>query len=314
MGIIEDLQKILSSRYGRDVRQAIHDSISDINDIAENAESKAITAQDSAAQSAINASTSATNAESSAVRANEAADRAERFTPEGYEELKADVESLHDPATTEKTGLVKADGTSITVDADGTIHGNGGYELPVATTETLGGVKPDGETTFVDANGILRSIGGSGSGIVELTQAEYDALPEEQKAHGAYYINDAESYTTAELHNEIEQVKSNLSDVSAVAIGKADSVYPVGLPNGECYITGNGNTGIILNGFVGGPYLGYIFTNFSSYTSLQNIVLASGKSVTAEFVERGKIKITCPSGSSIGFIAKGVYPVSFIKA
>lgn len=36
--ISENLQKILTSRYGKDVRQAIHDSISDINDIAEGQE------------------------------------------------------------------------------------------------------------------------------------------------------------------------------------------------------------------------------------------------------------------------------------
>lgn len=49
-------------------------------------------------------------------------------------------------ATTEAAGIVKPDGISITVDADGTIHsvgggGGGSYELPVATTDTLGGVK-----------------------------------------------------------------------------------------------------------------------------------------------------------------------------
>lgn len=38
--IVEDLAKILSSRYGKDVRQAIHDSIYDINEIAEGQESK----------------------------------------------------------------------------------------------------------------------------------------------------------------------------------------------------------------------------------------------------------------------------------
>lgn len=38
--IAEDLAKILSSRYGKDVRQAIHDSIYDINEIAEGQEAK----------------------------------------------------------------------------------------------------------------------------------------------------------------------------------------------------------------------------------------------------------------------------------
>ena len=51
-------------------------------------------------------------------------------------------------ATTETAGIVKPDGTTVTVDADGTIHsvgggggGGGSYVLPVATTGTLGGVK-----------------------------------------------------------------------------------------------------------------------------------------------------------------------------
>lgn len=50
-------------------------------------------------------------------------------------------------ATTETAGIVKPDGTTITVDPDGTIHSVGGggggdtYVLPVATADALGGVK-----------------------------------------------------------------------------------------------------------------------------------------------------------------------------
>ena len=72
MSIVEDLEKILTSRYGKDVRQSIHDAISDINDIAEDAQSIASTAQDSAASSATAASASATSAENSAISANNA--------------------------------------------------------------------------------------------------------------------------------------------------------------------------------------------------------------------------------------------------
>ncbi len=39
--IIENLQAILSARYGRDVRNAIHDSISDLNEIANTAQTSA---------------------------------------------------------------------------------------------------------------------------------------------------------------------------------------------------------------------------------------------------------------------------------
>lgn len=63
-------------------------------------------------------------------------------------------------ATTESTGVVKPDGTTITIDEDGTLHGSSTYELPKATTEVLGGIKPDGKTTFVNEEGILSAKGG----------------------------------------------------------------------------------------------------------------------------------------------------------
>lgn len=64
-------------------------------------------------------------------------------------------------ATTESTGVVKPDGTTISVDEDGTLHGANTYELPKATIEVLGGIKPDGKTTFVNEDGILSSRGGA---------------------------------------------------------------------------------------------------------------------------------------------------------
>lgn len=64
-------------------------------------------------------------------------------------------------ATTESTGIVKPDGTTITIDADGTLHGSSTYTLPNASTNTLGGVKPDGKTTFVNKDGVLSARGGA---------------------------------------------------------------------------------------------------------------------------------------------------------
>lgn len=62
---------------------------------------------------------------------------------------------------TDHLGIGKVDGVTITVDADGTLHGSSTYKLPKATTNTLGGVKPDGKTTFVNKDGILSSRGGA---------------------------------------------------------------------------------------------------------------------------------------------------------
>lgn len=75
--------------------------------------------------------------------AEDAADRAAQV---------ADV----DIATTTTAGIVKPDGTTITIDLDGTIHGADQSEI--ATTETAGVVKPDGTTIGVEADGTIKSL------------------------------------------------------------------------------------------------------------------------------------------------------------
>ena len=62
-------------------------------------------------------------------------------------------------ATTSSLGTVKPDGTTITVDNDGTIHGATTYTLPTASANTLGGIKV-GTNLSIDANGVLSSTGG----------------------------------------------------------------------------------------------------------------------------------------------------------
>lgn len=83
-------------------------------------------------------------------------------------------------ATPNTSGIVKPDGTTITITEDGTISSVGGdsfsgdyndlintpvippaYNLPTASTSTLGGVKVDG-TTITIANGIISAVDTSG--------------------------------------------------------------------------------------------------------------------------------------------------------
>ena len=59
-----------------------------------------------------------------------------------------------DIATTSKAGIVKPDGTTITIDADGTLHGVESYTLPTATSTTLGGIKV-GENLSITEDGTL---------------------------------------------------------------------------------------------------------------------------------------------------------------
>lgn len=60
MGVVEDLVAIMEARYGKDVRQAIHDAISDINDVVEG---NVDTVQEIANTARTNAIASQSNAE-----------------------------------------------------------------------------------------------------------------------------------------------------------------------------------------------------------------------------------------------------------
>ena len=87
--------------------------------------------------------------------------------------IQTDVANLNnnkvaktDLATTESAGIVKVDGTSITVTADGTISASPSGALPIASTTQLGGVKVDGTSIIADENGVISSVGGGGTGDV----------------------------------------------------------------------------------------------------------------------------------------------------
>lgn len=64
------------------------------------------------------------------------------------------------PATSSTLGLVKPDGTTITVTEDGTISANSSYTLPTASTTQLGGVKVDGTSVTINSDGVISAAGG----------------------------------------------------------------------------------------------------------------------------------------------------------
>lgn len=70
------------------------------------------------------------------------------------------------PATSNTLGIVKPDGTTITVTEDGIISANSSGALPIASTTQLGGVKVDGTSIIADENGVISSVGGGGAGDV----------------------------------------------------------------------------------------------------------------------------------------------------
>lgn len=94
MSVEQDLQTILNARYGRDVRQAIHDAIADINDVAVNAEGIADTSRESAR---VYVQSARDYEQQTLALRNEAEQfRNDAFsaTPEGYEEIAGKVNSI----------------------------------------------------------------------------------------------------------------------------------------------------------------------------------------------------------------------------
>lgn len=72
------------------------------------------------------------------------------------EEIKKAADAIPPVATQEVAGIVKPDGTTVTIDEDGTIHGAQTYVLPQATENTLGGIKI-GENLTMGENGKLNA-------------------------------------------------------------------------------------------------------------------------------------------------------------
>ena len=70
--------------------------------------------------------------------------------------IKEAKDAIPPVATPQVAGIVKPDGTTVTIDQDGTIHGAQTYVLPQATANTLGGVKV-GENLTIGENGKLNA-------------------------------------------------------------------------------------------------------------------------------------------------------------
>lgn len=135
---------------------------------AEGAASAAEQSQSASSSSAESASESAEFSRQSAAAASESATIAESYAHGGtgaregedtdnakYYMEQAKSVSAVDVATTEKAGIVKPDGTTITVDPDGTLHGSS--EVDVMTAEKAGIGRPDGDTITVDEKGVFKA-------------------------------------------------------------------------------------------------------------------------------------------------------------
>lgn len=119
-------------------------------------------------------------------------------------DLAADMPSV---ATTSEAGLVIPDGTTITVDSDGTIHGASTYELPTMSPTTKGGALlgrgleiEDGVLSVAtEGDGAIRSVTAEGWAEQDGTPSPSPSFPQEiQVARGRnlLYVDPSEYPTT----------------------------------------------------------------------------------------------------------------------
>ena len=113
MSIEQYLQQILSARYGKDVRQAIHDSIEEGYNIAVQAQGIAETSQESAKAYAQAALASEQAAEDYKTAAEQAAQQAMSGTPEGYADLVAKVNSIYRQTATSYNVVGTSEGSAL---------------------------------------------------------------------------------------------------------------------------------------------------------------------------------------------------------
>lgn len=113
MSITSDLEQILSARYGKDVRQAIHDSIEEGYNIAVQAQGIAETSQESAEAYAQAALASERAAEDYKTAAEQAAQQAMSGTPEGYADLVAKVNSIYRQTATSFNVVGTSEGSAL---------------------------------------------------------------------------------------------------------------------------------------------------------------------------------------------------------
>ena len=85
--IAEFLQKILSARYGKDVRQSIHDAIEEVDKVADTAQNSATKAAEAARESEQASSLKAQEAEAFRNEAEQFRNEAALFTPDNYAEF-----------------------------------------------------------------------------------------------------------------------------------------------------------------------------------------------------------------------------------
>lgn len=311
--IAEFLQKILSARYGKDVRQSIHDAIKEVDSVADTAQNSATKAAEAARESEQASSLKAQEAEAFRNEAEQFRNEAALFTPDNYAEFvqtatetKERVDVLEENVETNKSNIEKVSFKVDTViekavlrikeTASGeSIHLTDSADAKVVEFALYGNAKQDG-TPSPDNEVDVEISGASGNVVVKNCGAQvlnYEVWKTVMTIHGTSIFenngvtitatsNDA--YTNYADFTENAKIVVNEGDV--ITLSWEESSNKVGavciFPNGDAgkifYVFNNETKSITYTVPSGVTYLTFRFgvKNAGDTISYKNIMINKG--------------------------------------
>ena len=155
--ITKYLQQILSARYGKDVRQSIHDGIKEIDSVARTAQNSATANAQTASAMASEALTASREALQKAQEAHESAECAKTYAENAEAVTGVEI------STKDRAGIVKGGENHIA--EDGTL------ELVVKTTETTMPNSRKGRVEVVEIGGKCEQFTTTGTQLLNIGEA-----------------------------------------------------------------------------------------------------------------------------------------------
>lgn len=197
------LQKILSARYGKEVRQSIHDAIKEVDNVADNA-------KDSATNAARQAQENANRAEEAASRAEDVVLKIEDVS----QQVQTVVEKTEEAVKAAETASSKANEARISES-----NAKNYSEDALKSAEAAANKANDANDSEMNSEENAKksqsyAVGGTGSRLGEETD------------NAKYYSEQA--YDNAQRAEKVAEMVENITDIGIATIEKAGVVKPDG--------------------------------------------------------------------------------------
>lgn len=252
--ISQYLANILAARYGKDVRQSIHDAIKEVDRVADTAQDSATASAKVAAESEKKAAESAENASTSAGAAAESAENAAESAESAAGSVAAVEESARDAAESEKNAQTSAEAAAESAKnaAVSAASATGNAE---ATAESERNATVSAESAKVSASVAAES---EKKAAVSAENASGSATAAESYACGGTGTRDNETVDNAKYYKE---------QAERVAEGLKGSLLPMGT--------------ILFAELPDSPKVGYMYNILDEFVTTERFKEGAGNTIPA---------------------------------